>query len=52
VETCLLDGLRRRVAGFLRQNKLASLFTKVGKSMPDVAELVTKIEEVESSYDK
>nr|CAB3266034.1 small G protein signaling modulator 1 [Phallusia mammillata] len=52
VETCLLDGLRRRIAGFLRINKIASLFTKVGKSLPEVGQLVAKIEDVESSFDK
>nr|XP_026694007.1 small G protein signaling modulator 2 isoform X3 [Ciona intestinalis] len=52
VETCFLDGLRKRTAGFLRSNKIASLFTKVGKGVPQVAELVTKIEEIETNMNK
>ncbi|XP_078490653.1 small G protein signaling modulator 1 isoform X3 [Ciona intestinalis] len=52
VEICFLDGLRKRTAGFLRSNKIASLFTKVGKGVPQVAELVTKIEEVETNMNK
>lgn len=49
IEVCLLDGLKRRVPGFLRSNKIASLFTKIGKNLPAVRDLVLRIEDVESS---
>ena len=52
MQTCLLDGLKRRIPGFLRYNKIASLFTKVGKSLPEVSEFVMRIEETETSFSK
>uniref|UniRef100_A0A8B9K9A6 Small G protein signaling modulator 1a n=1 Tax=Astyanax mexicanus TaxID=7994 RepID=A0A8B9K9A6_ASTMX len=42
VEACVLHGLKRRAAGFLRSNKVAALFTKVGKSFPPAEELCRK----------
>ncbi|XP_029018041.1 small G protein signaling modulator 1 isoform X2 [Betta splendens] len=47
VEACILHGLRRRAAGFLRSNKVAALFTKVGKSFPPAEELCRKAQELE-----
>uniref|UniRef100_A0A8C8BKE6 Small G protein signaling modulator 1 n=1 Tax=Otus sunia TaxID=257818 RepID=A0A8C8BKE6_9STRI len=41
VEACVLYGLKRRAAGFLRSNKIAALFMKVGKSFPLAEELCT-----------
>ncbi|KAF3820772.1 hypothetical protein GH733_005317 [Mirounga leonina] len=42
VEACVLHGLRRRAAGFLRSNKIAALFMKVGKNFPPAEELSRK----------
>ncbi|XP_056593084.1 small G protein signaling modulator 1 isoform X2 [Triplophysa dalaica] len=47
VEACVLHGLKRRAAGFLRSNKLASLFMKVGKMFPPAEELCRKVHELE-----
>uniref|UniRef100_A0A8C7X611 Small G protein signaling modulator 1a n=1 Tax=Oryzias sinensis TaxID=183150 RepID=A0A8C7X611_9TELE len=47
VEACVLHGLRRRAAGFLRSNKIAALFMKVGKSFPPAEELCKKAQELE-----
>ncbi|XP_036455127.1 small G protein signaling modulator 1 [Colossoma macropomum] len=47
VEACVLHGLKRRAAGFLRSNKVAALFTKVGKSFPPAEELCRKAQELE-----
>ncbi|XP_041084799.1 small G protein signaling modulator 1-like isoform X2 [Polyodon spathula] len=47
VEACVLHGLKRRAAGFLRSNKIAALFTKVGKSFPLADELCRKAQELE-----
>ncbi|XP_051515029.1 small G protein signaling modulator 1 isoform X2 [Myxocyprinus asiaticus] len=47
VEACVLHGLKRRAAGFLRSNKIAALFTKVGKSFPPAVELCRKAQELE-----
>ncbi|XP_003975029.2 small G protein signaling modulator 1 [Takifugu rubripes] len=47
VEACVLHGLRRRAAGFLRSNKVAALFMKVGKSFPPAEELCKKAQELE-----
>nr|XP_032803345.1 small G protein signaling modulator 2-like isoform X2 [Petromyzon marinus] len=52
VEGCLLHGLRRRAAGFLRSDKTAALFTKLGKVFPPAAELCRKVHEVESRNDR
>uniref|UniRef100_A0A8C6W0W4 Small G protein signaling modulator 1 n=1 Tax=Nothobranchius furzeri TaxID=105023 RepID=A0A8C6W0W4_NOTFU len=47
VEACVLHGLKRRAAGFLRSNKIAALFMKVGKSFPPAEELCRKTQELE-----
>ncbi|XP_012686005.2 small G protein signaling modulator 1 isoform X2 [Clupea harengus] len=47
VEACILHGLKRRAAGFLRSNKVAALFTKVAKSFPPAEELCRKAQELE-----
>ncbi|XP_073528995.1 small G protein signaling modulator 1 isoform X2 [Phyllobates terribilis] len=47
VEACVLHGLRRRAAGFLRSNKIAALFMKVGKSFPLADELCRKVQDLE-----
>ncbi|XP_036304722.1 small G protein signaling modulator 1 isoform X2 [Pipistrellus kuhlii] len=47
VEACVLHGLRRRAAGFLRSNKIAALFMKVGKSFPPADELSRKVQDLE-----
>ncbi|XP_067084078.1 small G protein signaling modulator 1 [Osmerus mordax] len=47
VEACVLHGLKRRAAGFLRSNKIAALFTKVGKSFTPAEELCKKAQELE-----
>uniref|UniRef100_A0A8C9GUP0 Small G protein signaling modulator 2 n=1 Tax=Piliocolobus tephrosceles TaxID=591936 RepID=A0A8C9GUP0_9PRIM len=47
VEACLLHQLRRRAAGFLRSDKVAALFTKVGKTCPVVGEICHKVQELQ-----
>uniref|UniRef100_A0A3B5MTL2 Small G protein signaling modulator 1a n=1 Tax=Xiphophorus couchianus TaxID=32473 RepID=A0A3B5MTL2_9TELE len=47
VEACVLHGLKRRAAGFLRSNKIAALFMKVGKSFPPAEEFCRKAQELE-----
>ncbi|XP_062398791.1 small G protein signaling modulator 1 isoform X2 [Sardina pilchardus] len=47
VEACVLHGLKRRAAGFLRSNKVAALFTKVAKSFAPAEELCRKAQEME-----
>ncbi|XP_075324119.1 small G protein signaling modulator 1 isoform X1 [Odontesthes bonariensis] len=47
VEACVLHGLKRRAAGFLRSNKIAALFMKVGKSFPPAEEMCRKAQELE-----
>ncbi|KAJ7421617.1 Small G protein signaling modulator 1 [Pitangus sulphuratus] len=47
VESCVLHGLKRRAAGFLRSNKIAALFMKVGKSFPLAEELCKKVQDLE-----
>lgn len=42
-----MHGLKRRAAGFLRSNKIAALFMKVGKSFTPAEELCRKAQEVE-----
>uniref|UniRef100_A0A3B1IHV3 Small G protein signaling modulator 1a n=1 Tax=Astyanax mexicanus TaxID=7994 RepID=A0A3B1IHV3_ASTMX len=51
VEACVLHGLKRRAAGFLRSNKVAALFTKVGKSFPPAEELCRKAQDLEQLLD-
>lgn len=47
VEACVLHGLKRRAAGFLRSNKIAALFMKVGKTLPLAEDLSRKVQELE-----
>lgn len=47
MEACVLHGLKRRAAGFLRSNKVAALFMKVGKSFAPAEELCKKAQELE-----
>ncbi|KAL0979696.1 hypothetical protein UPYG_G00188360 [Umbra pygmaea] len=47
VEACILHGLKRRAAGFLRSNKIAALFMKVGKNLPAAEELCKKAQKLE-----
>uniref|UniRef100_A0A671SP87 Small G protein signaling modulator 1-like n=1 Tax=Sinocyclocheilus anshuiensis TaxID=1608454 RepID=A0A671SP87_9TELE len=51
VEACVLHGLKRRAAGFLRSNKIAALFAKVGKSFPPAEELCRKAQELELVFE-
>ncbi|XP_042193327.1 small G protein signaling modulator 1, partial [Callorhinchus milii] len=51
VEACVLYGLRRRAAGFLRSNKIAALFMKVSKSFPPAEELCRRVQELEQLLD-
>ncbi|XP_051887935.1 small G protein signaling modulator 1 [Pristis pectinata] len=47
VEACVLHGLKRRAAGFLRSNKIAALFMKVAKAFPLAEQLCRKVQELE-----
>ncbi|KAJ4941961.1 hypothetical protein JOQ06_011832 [Pogonophryne albipinna] len=47
VEACVLHGLKRRAAGFLRSNKIAALFMKVGKSFVPAEDLCRQAQELE-----
>ncbi|XP_012515840.1 PREDICTED: small G protein signaling modulator 1-like [Propithecus coquereli] len=47
VEACVLHGLRRRAAGFLRSSKIAALFMKVGKSFPLAEDLSHKVQDLQ-----
>ncbi|XP_051013899.1 small G protein signaling modulator 2 isoform X2 [Acomys russatus] len=47
VEACLLHQLRRRAAGFLRSDKMAALFTKVGKTCPVAGDICRKVQELQ-----
>ncbi|XP_068832144.1 small G protein signaling modulator 2 isoform X2 [Capricornis sumatraensis] len=51
VEACLLHQLRRRAAGFLRSDKLAALFTKVGKTCPVAGEICHKVQELQQQVE-
>ncbi|XP_058557040.1 small G protein signaling modulator 1-like isoform X1 [Neofelis nebulosa] len=51
VEACVLHGLRRREAGFLRSNKIAALFMKVGKNFPPAEELSRKVQDLEQQIE-
>ncbi|XP_002918070.1 small G protein signaling modulator 2 isoform X1 [Ailuropoda melanoleuca] len=44
VEACLLHQLRRCAAGFLCSDKMAALFTKVGKTCPVAGEICHKVQ--------
>ncbi|XP_040053198.2 small G protein signaling modulator 1 isoform X1 [Gasterosteus aculeatus] len=47
VEACMLHGLKRRIAGLLCSNKVASLFMKAAKTFLPAEELCHKVQEVE-----
>lgn len=47
VEACLLHQLRRRAAGFLRSDKMAALFTKMGKTYPVAGDICHKVQELQ-----
>ncbi|XP_048221125.1 small G protein signaling modulator 2 isoform X2 [Perognathus longimembris pacificus] len=51
VEACLLYQLRRRTAGFLRSDKMAALFTKVGKTCPVAGEICHKVQELQQQVE-
>ncbi|KAM9749623.1 small G protein signaling modulator 2 isoform 1-T1 [Dama dama] len=51
VEACLLHQLRRRTAGFLRSDKMAALFTKVGKTCLVAGEVCRKVQELQQQVD-
>ncbi|KAM3854681.1 small G protein signaling modulator 2 isoform 5-T5 [Vipera latastei] len=46
VEICLLHMLKRRASGFLRTDKIAALFTKVGKTYEVASEICRKVQEL------
>ncbi|KAJ6657901.1 hypothetical protein lerEdw1_001821 [Lerista edwardsae] len=46
VEACLLHMLKRRAAGFLRTDKIAALFTKVGKTYDVASDICRKVQEL------
>uniref|UniRef100_A0A4W3I5R5 Small G protein signaling modulator 2 n=1 Tax=Callorhinchus milii TaxID=7868 RepID=A0A4W3I5R5_CALMI len=52
VEACLLHTLKRRAAGFLRSDKVAALFTKVGKTYPIAGDVCKKVQELLQQVDK
>lgn len=45
IEACLGHLLKRRAAGFLRSDKIAALFTKVGKVYDTASEICRKVQE-------
>uniref|UniRef100_A0A671V9Y9 Small G protein signaling modulator 2 n=1 Tax=Sparus aurata TaxID=8175 RepID=A0A671V9Y9_SPAAU len=45
IEACLSHLLKRRAAGFLRSDKIAALFTKVGKVYDTAADVCRKVQE-------
>ncbi|XP_067866641.1 small G protein signaling modulator 2 isoform X2 [Heterodontus francisci] len=51
VEACLLYMLKRRAAGFLRSDKVAALFTKVGKAYQVAGDLCKKVQELQQQVD-
>ncbi|XP_032563173.1 small G protein signaling modulator 2 isoform X7 [Chiroxiphia lanceolata] len=51
VEACLLHMLRRRAAGFLRTDKVAALFTKVGKTCPIAGDVCKKVQELQQQVE-
>ncbi|XP_068172997.1 small G protein signaling modulator 2 isoform X3 [Antennarius striatus] len=45
IEACLGHLLKRRAAGFLRSDKIAALFTKVGKVLDSAGQVCLKVQE-------
>ncbi|XP_041097137.1 small G protein signaling modulator 2 isoform X2 [Polyodon spathula] len=50
VEACLLHMLKRRAAGFLRSDKIAALFTKIGKVSSTAGEVCRKVTELQQQH--
>ncbi|XP_038013703.1 small G protein signaling modulator 2 isoform X7 [Motacilla alba alba] len=51
VEACLLHMLKRRAAGFLRTDKVAALFTKVGKTCAIAGDVCKKVQELQQQVE-
>ncbi|KAM6118538.1 small G protein signaling modulator 2 isoform 6-T6 [Phoenicopterus ruber ruber] len=51
VEACLLHMLKRRAAGFLRTDKVAALFTKVGKTYAIAGDVCKKVQELQQQVE-
>ncbi|KYO32137.1 hypothetical protein Y1Q_0007138 [Alligator mississippiensis] len=51
VEACLLHMLKRRAAGFLRTDKVAALFTKVGKTYAIAGDICKKVQELQQQVE-
>ncbi|XP_074413215.1 small G protein signaling modulator 2 isoform X5 [Zonotrichia albicollis] len=51
VEACLLHMLKRRAAGFLRSDKVAALFTKVGKTCAIAGDVCRKVQELQQQVE-
>ncbi|XP_016158501.1 PREDICTED: small G protein signaling modulator 2 isoform X5 [Ficedula albicollis] len=51
VEACLLHMLKRRAAGFLRTDKVAALFTKVGKTCAEAGDVCKKVQELQQQVE-
>ncbi|XP_060115226.1 small G protein signaling modulator 2 isoform X2 [Heteronotia binoei] len=51
VEACLLHLLKRRAAGFLRTDKIAALFTKVGKTCDVAGEVCRTVQDLVQQVD-
>ncbi|XP_054857652.1 small G protein signaling modulator 2 isoform X2 [Eublepharis macularius] len=51
VESCLLHMLKRRAAGFLRTDKIAALFTKVGKTYDVASDICKKVQDLLQQVD-
>lgn len=51
VEACLLHMLKRRAAGFLRTDKVAALFTKVGKTYAIAGDICKKVQDLQQQVE-
>ncbi|KGL84486.1 Small G protein signaling modulator 2, partial [Tinamus guttatus] len=51
VEACLLHMLKRRAAGFLRTDKVAALFTKIGKTYAVAGDICKKVQELQQQVE-
>uniref|UniRef100_A0A8C4VDU0 Small G protein signaling modulator 2 n=1 Tax=Falco tinnunculus TaxID=100819 RepID=A0A8C4VDU0_FALTI len=51
VEACLLHMLKRRAAGFLRTDKVAALFTKVGKTYAVAGDICKEVQELQQQVE-
>uniref|UniRef100_A0A8C1NE80 Small G protein signaling modulator 2 n=1 Tax=Cyprinus carpio TaxID=7962 RepID=A0A8C1NE80_CYPCA len=52
IEVCLSHLLKRRTAGFLRSDKIAALFTKIGKVNTTASEICRKVQEQQESLQR